>query len=139
MNLFVDAGAYIGLLDAADQHHAEAVEALKSLDASRLISSSFVFNEVATRGARLVGAPTTARFLRGLWDREATHMDDPETFLPINAMRKAVAGGIIAGFARRFHGAPTDYSHRKTMEEDAPEILRRVREDGADAALLVAI
>ena len=74
MNLFVDAGAYIGLLDAADQHHAEAVEALKSLDASRLISSSFVFNEVATRGVRLVGAPTTARFLRGLWEREATHV-----------------------------------------------------------------
>jgi hypothetical protein len=73
------------------------------------------------------------------WDREATHMDDRETFLPIEAMRQAVAGGVIGGLARRFHGAPTDYSHRKTMEADAPEILRRLREDGADAALLVAI
>lgn len=73
------------------------------------------------------------------WDREATHMDDPETFLPIAAMRQAVSGGVIAGLTRRFHGAPTDYSHRKTMEVDAPEILRRLREDGADSALLVAI
>jgi len=73
------------------------------------------------------------------WDREATHMDDRETFLPIEAMRKAVASGVIASLARRFHGAPTDYSHRKTLEVDAPEILQRIREDGADAALLVAI
>jgi len=73
------------------------------------------------------------------WDREATHMEDRETFLPIEAMRKAVASGVIASLARRFHGAPTDYSHRKTMETDAPEILRCLREDGADAALLVAI
>jgi predicted nucleic acid-binding protein len=74
MNLFVDAGAYIGLLDAADQHHAEAVDTLKSLESSRLITSSFVLSEVATRGARLVGAPITARFLRGVWEREATHV-----------------------------------------------------------------
>ena len=73
------------------------------------------------------------------WDRESTHLDDRETFVPIDAMRKAVAKGVIGGLAKRFHGAPTDYSHRKTLEEDAPEILRRVREDGADAALLVAL
>ena len=73
------------------------------------------------------------------WDRDATHMEDRETFLPIEAMRKAVASGVIAGLARRFHGAPTEYSHRKTMEVDAPEILRRLRGDGADAALLAAI
>lgn len=73
------------------------------------------------------------------WDREATHMEDRETFLPIEAMREAVTGGVIASLARRCHGAPTDYSHRKTMEQDAPEILRRLREDGADAALLAAI
>jgi hypothetical protein len=32
---------------------------------------------------------------------------------------------------------PTEYSQRRTREQDAPEILRRSREDGADAALLV--
>jgi hypothetical protein len=37
----------------------------------------------------------------------------------------------------RFHGAPTNRSHRVTVETDAPEILRRCRDDGADAAILV--
>lgn len=74
MNLFVDAGAYIGLLDAGDQHHAEAVEVLKILAPSRLVTSSFVLDEVATRGAQLVGAAATARFIRGLWERESTHV-----------------------------------------------------------------
>ena len=73
------------------------------------------------------------------WDRESTHLDDRETFVPIDAMRKAVAKGVIGSLARRFHGAPTDYSHRKTLEEDAPQILRRLRDDGADAALLVPL
>jgi len=39
--------------------------------------------------------------------------------------------------APRFHGAPTNRSHRVTMETDAPELLRRCREDGADAVVLV--
>jgi len=73
------------------------------------------------------------------WDRDATHMDDRETYLPLAALRNAAAGGLIAGLAQRFHGVPTEYSQRKTMELDAPEILRRVRADGVDAALLVAI
>jgi uncharacterized membrane protein YfcA len=38
---------------------------------------------------------------------------------------RLVARGVIGGLARRFHRAPTNYSHAKTIEEDAPEILRR--------------
>lgn len=73
------------------------------------------------------------------WDREATHTDDRETFLPIDAMKRLVADGTIGALSQRFHGAPTDYSHRKTNVEDAPEILRRLREDKVDAALLTAL
>ena len=73
------------------------------------------------------------------WDKESTHTDDRETFLPIDAMRRLVARGVIGGLARRFHRAPTNYSHAKTIKEDAPEILRRLREDKADAALLTAL
>ena len=47
------------------------------------------------------------------------------------------AAGRIGAVAPRFHGAPTNRSHRVTVETDAPEILRRCREDGADAAILV--
>lgn len=74
MNLFVDAGAYIGLLDADDQHHADAAGALKTLGESRLFTSSFVLDEVATRGSQLVGVPTAARFVRGLWASAAVHV-----------------------------------------------------------------
>lgn len=73
------------------------------------------------------------------WDKEATHTDDRETFLPIDAMGKLRNTGIIGGIAQHFHGAPTDYSHAKTLDHDAPEILRRLRADGADAALLTAL
>lgn len=73
------------------------------------------------------------------WDKEATHTDDRETFLPIDAMNRLVADGTIGTLSPRFHGAPTDYSHRKTNEEDAPEILRRLREDKVDAALLASL
>jgi Glycine/sarcosine/betaine reductase selenoprotein B (GRDB) len=73
------------------------------------------------------------------WDKEATHTDDRETFLPIDAMRRLVADGIVGALAPRFHGAPTDYSHHKTTGHDAPEILERLREDKADAALLTAL
>jgi hypothetical protein len=31
---------------------------------------------------------------------------------------------------------PTEYSQRKTVEIDAPQVLARLRDDAADAALL---
>lgn len=73
------------------------------------------------------------------WDRTATHVDDRETFLPIAAMQRLAAAGVVGGLTARFYGAPTEYSHRKTQEQDAPQILQWLREDGADAALLTAL
>jgi len=70
------------------------------------------------------------------WDKESTHTDDRASFLPIEAASELAAEGIFAGLTARFHGVPTEYSQRKTREVDAPEILARVREDGADAAIL---
>ncbi len=45
----------------------------------------------------------------------------------------------MGSLAARFHGVPTDYSQRRTLENDAPEILERCREDGVDVALLVPL
>jgi hypothetical protein len=73
------------------------------------------------------------------WDKEATHTDDVASFLPIRLLQELAAAGRIGGLATRFHGVPTDYSQRRTCETDAPEILRRCREDGVDAALLVPL
>jgi D-proline reductase (dithiol) PrdB len=70
------------------------------------------------------------------WDRESTHTEDRESYLPIEALKSLAREGVIGGLAARFHGAPTGYSHRKTNEVDAPEILARLREDRVDAVLL---
>jgi len=96
------------------------------------------------RGRKIVWSgetanPPTAFETDMAWDKESTHTDDRESFLPVDAANRLVAEGMIAGLTERFHGAPTDYSHRKTNEHDAPEMLRRLREDGADAALLSAL
>ena len=71
------------------------------------------------------------------YDRVHTTAEDPGTWLPLGRLREAVKSGRIGALTARFHGAPTNRSQRATTETDAPELLRRCREDGADAALLV--
>lgn len=73
------------------------------------------------------------------WDKQATHMDDVDSFLPVRQLHELAAAGRIGAVAPRFYGVPTDYSQRRTREQDAPEILQRLREDEVDAALLVPI
>lgn len=73
------------------------------------------------------------------WDKEATHTDDAGSFCPIEVLQELTQEGFIGGLAERFHCAPTEYSQRTTRETDAPEILRRLRDDGADIALLVPL
>ena len=73
------------------------------------------------------------------WDKESTHTRDRESYLPILAMQQLAEDGVIGGLTPRFHSVPTDYSHRNTIEHDAPDILKRLVEDGADAALLVPL
>ena len=73
------------------------------------------------------------------WDKQATHTDDVESFLPLGQLAAFSSEGRIGSLAKRFHGVPTDYSQRRTIEQDAPEILRRCREDAVDVALLVPL
>jgi D-proline reductase (dithiol) PrdB len=70
------------------------------------------------------------------WDKDSTHTRDRGSYLPIEVVAELAAEGTIGGVAPRFHGVPTDYSQRKTTEHDAPQVLARLRDDGADAALL---
>jgi glycine/betaine/sarcosine/D-proline reductase family selenoprotein B len=71
------------------------------------------------------------------YDRVHTSAEDAGTWFPLPALRRAVAAGRVGAVAPRFHGAPTNRSHRVTIETDAPEILRRVREDAVDVAIVV--
>jgi len=73
------------------------------------------------------------------WDKQATHTRDTESYVPLRRLAEYAAAGRIGSVAARFHGVPTDYSQRRTTEQDAPEILARCRADGADVALLVPL
>jgi hypothetical protein len=73
------------------------------------------------------------------WDREATHTDDPETYLPLKRLAEHVEAGTIGSLSPRFYGVPTDYSQRLTREQDAPQIEAWMREDGVDVAILIPL
>ncbi len=71
------------------------------------------------------------------YDRLHTTAADINTYLPLAQMKRASAAGRLGSLGPRLHGAPTNRSHRVTLETDVPELLRRCHEDGADAAVLV--
>lgn len=73
------------------------------------------------------------------WDKNATHTDDVDSFLPVNRLAELVAAGLIGSASPRFYGVPTDYSHSRTLQGAAPSILGWCREDGLDAVLLSAL
>ena len=73
------------------------------------------------------------------WDRQATHTDDLDSYFPVHRLQELARAGRIGSLASRLHGVPTEYSQRLTCERDAPELLRRCREDHADAAILVPL
>lgn len=82
------------------------------------------------------------------YDRTHTTAKDPRTWFPLARLHDeaAAAGqaglagrlGRIGRVAPRFHGLPTNRSQRTTLDQDCPALLRRVHEDEADAAILVA-
>ncbi|HVB81269.1 MAG TPA: glycine/sarcosine/betaine reductase selenoprotein B family protein [Candidatus Binataceae bacterium] len=73
------------------------------------------------------------------YDRYATTLDDVNAYCPVVRLRELAAQGRIGSVAARFHGVYTSYSQRVTMERDAPEVLRRCREDGVDVVLLTPV
>jgi hypothetical protein len=70
-------------------------------------------------------------------DRKHTTAEDPASYFPLAALRQSAASGRIGSVAPRFHGAPTNRSHRVTLEIDAPEIVARCTADRVDCAILV--
>jgi D-proline reductase (dithiol) PrdB len=65
---------------------------------------------------------------------------DPNVVFPIDTLRRLVREGIVGSLASRlqtFMGGI--YSTRRVMAELAPQLLRRLREEEVDAALLVPV
>ena len=103
---------------------------MRRLDLASGIISTFAGNGEKARGL----------FTNHLsWDKETTHTKDVESFLPIRQLEAQAADGRVGCLAQRFHGVPTDYSQRRTLEQDAPEVLRRCRDDAVDVALLIPL
>lgn len=73
------------------------------------------------------------------WDKEATHTNDVESFLPLERLSEYARSGRIAATSQRFYGVPTDYSQGRTRRMHAPRILDWAREDGLDAMILSAL
>jgi D-proline reductase (dithiol) PrdB len=73
------------------------------------------------------------------YDRLHTTAEDSNSWFPLPALRRAAAAGMIGELAPRFHGAPTNRSHRTTLDQDCPELLARLREDEVDAVVLAAV
>lgn len=71
------------------------------------------------------------------YDRDHTSAEDQGTYFPLVAFRSLAASGKLGSIGPRFHGLPTNRSHQTTLEVDCPELVRRCREDGIDAAVLV--
>ena len=70
-------------------------------------------------------------------DRQHTTAEDQGTYFPLAALRQNAAAGRIGSVAPRFHGLPTNRSHRVTLGVDCPEVVARCQADAVDAAILI--
>jgi len=71
------------------------------------------------------------------YDRDHTSAEDMNCWFPLTQMERLAADGEIAPLPARFHGLPTNRSHATTLEQDCPDVLARLQEDGAEAAVIV--
>jgi len=76
---------------------------------------------------------------KAAYDRYATSLDDVDSYLPLTHLHRFVAEGRIGAVAPRFQVIYSEYSQRKTLTVDAPEILKQMREDRMDVAVLAAV
>jgi D-proline reductase (dithiol) PrdB len=121
-----------------DVPFAEPVKPLSELRIALVTTASPLdFNGVKRVWSCSVSPPPPKLFTNNVaWDKDSTHTNDRASFLPIEAAAELASEGLFGGLTARFHGVPTEYSQRKTLTEDAPQILARVRADRADAVVL---
>jgi hypothetical protein len=95
-------------------------------------------------GAAVYSLPTETAIERlytkkEAYDRHATTLDDVNSYLPLTRLAECVAAGRIRAAAPRFQVLYSQYSQRKTLAVDAPEILRQMREDRVEVAVITAV
>jgi hypothetical protein len=90
MILFVDSSAHIARIDEGDQHYGAALGVLESLRATRLVTSTFILDEVATRGTALVGARATVKYIEGILSNPLYHVAEVTSDLLKEALQSLV-------------------------------------------------
>lgn len=65
------------------------------------------------------------------WDRDATHMDDLDSYFPMHRLAEFRAEGRIGSLSPRFYGT--------SLEDDGAQLVAWCREDGVDAVVMVPI
>ena len=98
--------------------------------------------EEAFRGVYAIPSDTATEKLysRTLdFDRNATTLDDVNSFFPIDRMRESLADGLIGSMPDRVYGAYNNYSKRKVLQEEGPMALQFCLEDQIDAIIIVPI
>jgi len=84
--------------------------------------------------------PAAIRFSHITENYLADARRDPDCMVPLTALRRLLADGVIGGLARRvFSCMGGIYSQRRVASEVAPALLDAFRAEGVDAALLVAM
>jgi hypothetical protein len=86
--------------------------------------------------ARPFDGPHDLRISHIAYDRAHNRADDPESWLPLAALRAAFAAGRALP-APRLYGLPTNRSQQRTRDVDAPALVALLREDGVGAAVFV--
>ncbi|MEO1494578.1 MAG: glycine/sarcosine/betaine reductase selenoprotein B family protein [Pseudomonadota bacterium] len=69
-------------------------------------------------------------------DRQHTSQEDMRSWLPLRQLLRAQQDGRIKALVPTIFGAPTNRSHRVTIQQDAPEMLGRLRAAGVDVVVL---
>ena len=85
-----------------------------------------------------IDPPPDLRISHVGYDRKHTSAEDINSYFPLARLKEAAAAGRVGELNPRFYGVPTLRSQRLTTERDAPQVLEMCRQDGIEAAVLVA-
>jgi hypothetical protein len=73
------------------------------------------------------------------FDRFATNIDDVDSFYPTSRLHESVADRRVGSVTPFFYAAYANFSQKKISDVDAPEVLKRCRENNVDVAILTPI
>lgn len=71
-------------------------------------------------------------------DRLHTSQEDPRSWLAIAQLQRLQREGRIGELNAQMFGAPTNRSHKMTVEQDCPDMLARLQADQIDVAVMAA-